>query len=116
MRLRVCGVPGQRQHVRKRDTRPRRIARRGLPENVDSPSEACATFAINRLLQCPTVSSVIIGARNEEQLRQNLGAVGWALTPEQIKALDDASAVTAPYPYFPYRRQEGFARLNPPAV
>jgi aryl-alcohol dehydrogenase-like predicted oxidoreductase len=72
--------------------------------------------AINWLLQRPTVSSVIIGARNEEQLRQNLGAVDWALTPEQIKALDEASAVTAPYPYFPYRRQEGFARLNPPAV
>ncbi|TPN77627.1 aldo/keto reductase [Mesorhizobium sp. CU2] len=73
-------------------------------------------IAINWLLQRPTVSSVIIGARNEEQLRQNLGAVGWSLTPEQIKTLDEASAVTAPYPYFPYRRQEGFARLNPPAV
>jgi aryl-alcohol dehydrogenase-like predicted oxidoreductase len=72
--------------------------------------------AINWLIQRPTVSSVIIGARNEEQLRQNLGAVGWALTPEQIARLDEASAVTAPYPYFPYRRQEGFARLNPPAV
>ncbi|TGV62724.1 aldo/keto reductase, partial [Mesorhizobium sp. M00.F.Ca.ET.149.01.1.1] len=72
--------------------------------------------AINWLLQRPTVSSVIIGARNEEQLRQNLGAVGWTLTPEQIKALDEASIVTAPYPYFPYRRQEGFARLNPPAA
>ncbi|AZO21097.1 aldo/keto reductase [Mesorhizobium sp. M1E.F.Ca.ET.045.02.1.1] len=72
--------------------------------------------AINWLLQRPTVSSVIIGARNEEQLRQNLGAVGWALTPKQMKALDEASAVTAPYPYFPYRRQEGFARLDPPAV
>ncbi|MDX8513969.1 aldo/keto reductase [Mesorhizobium captivum] len=72
--------------------------------------------AINWLLQRPTVSSVIIGARNEEQLRQNLGAVGWMLTPEQMQALDEASAVTAPYPYFPYRRQEGFARLNPPAV
>jgi aryl-alcohol dehydrogenase-like predicted oxidoreductase len=73
-------------------------------------------IAINWLLQRPTVSSVIIGARNEEQLRQNLGAVGWALTPGQIKTLDEASAVTAPYPYFPYRRQEGFARLSPPAV
>lgn len=72
--------------------------------------------AINWLLQRPTVSSVIIGARNEEQLRQNLGAVGWALKPGQMKALDEASTVTAPYPYFPYRRQEGFARLNPPAV
>jgi aryl-alcohol dehydrogenase-like predicted oxidoreductase len=73
-------------------------------------------IALNWLLQRPTISSVIIGARNEEQLRQNLGAVGWRLTPEQTARLDAASAVTAPYPYFPYRRQEGFARLNPPPV
>jgi aryl-alcohol dehydrogenase-like predicted oxidoreductase len=70
--------------------------------------------AINWLIQRPTVSSVIIGARNEEQLVQNLGAVGWTLTPEQMSTLDAASKVTAPYPYFPYQRQEGFARLNPP--
>ncbi|WP_207477135.1 aldo/keto reductase [Arenibaculum pallidiluteum] len=71
-------------------------------------------IALNWLLRRPTVSSVIIGARNEAQLRQNLGAAGWALTPGQIARLDDASAVTAPYPHFPYRRQEGFARLDPP--
>jgi aryl-alcohol dehydrogenase-like predicted oxidoreductase len=71
-------------------------------------------IALNWLLQRPTVSSVIVGARNEQQLRQNLGAVGWTLTPEQIAKLDKASAVTAPYPHFPYRRQEGFARLAPP--
>ncbi|MFC7882671.1 aldo/keto reductase [Streptomyces sp. NPDC057376] len=70
-------------------------------------------IAINWLLRRPTVSSVIIGARNEEQLRQNLGAVGWSLTEEQVARLDAASARTAPYPYFPYERQEGFARLNP---
>ncbi len=73
-------------------------------------------IAINWLLGRPTVASVIIGARNEAQLRQNLGAVGWSLTQEQIARLDAASAVTAPYPYFAYRRQEGFARLNPPLV
>ncbi|WFR97222.1 aldo/keto reductase [Rhizobium tumorigenes] len=73
-------------------------------------------IAINWLLSRPTVSSVIIGARNEEQLRQNLGAVGWSLTSEQIARLDAASAVAAPYPYYPYRRQEGFARLNPPML
>ena len=73
-------------------------------------------IAINWLLGRPTVSSVIIGARNEEQLRQNLGAVGWSLSKEQIEKLDAVSAVTTPYPYFPYRRQEGFARLNPPIV
>ena len=72
--------------------------------------------AINWLLRRPTVSSVIIGARDEAQLRQNLGAVGWELTAEQVALLDTTSAVTTPYPYFPYRRQEGFARLNPPPV
>ena len=73
-------------------------------------------IAINWLLRRPTVASVIIGARNEAQLRDNLGAVGWALTPAQVAALDAASAVTAAYPYFPYQRQGGFARLSPPAV
>ena len=73
-------------------------------------------IAIAWLLTRPTVSSVLIGARNEEQLRQNLGAVGWTLLPEHLELLDAASATTAPYPYFPYQRQEGFARLNPSPV
>ncbi len=72
--------------------------------------------AINWLLRRPTVSSVIIGARDEAQLRDNLGAVGWALTPEQVAALDAASDVLPPYPLTPYRQQEGFARLAPPMV
>lgn len=70
--------------------------------------------ALNWLIQRPTVSSVIIGARNETQLRQNLGAVGWALSAEHVAKLSAASDVTAPYPHFPYYRQEGFARINPP--
>jgi aryl-alcohol dehydrogenase-like predicted oxidoreductase len=86
-----------------------------LDEVARETGRTIPQIAINWLLQRPTVSSVIIGARNEEQLRQNLGAVGWSLTAEQIARLDKASSVTAPYPYFPYRRQEGFARLNPPA-
>jgi aryl-alcohol dehydrogenase-like predicted oxidoreductase len=72
--------------------------------------------AINWLLRRPTVASVIIGARNEEQLRQNLGAVGWALTPAQVAALDAASEMLPPYPHTPYRQQEGFARLAPALV
>jgi aryl-alcohol dehydrogenase-like predicted oxidoreductase len=87
-----------------------------LDEIANETGKTIPQIAINWLLQRPTVSSIIIGARNEEQLRQNLGAVGWALTPDQMARLDAASAVTAPYPYFAYRRQEGFARLNPPAV
>lgn len=73
-------------------------------------------IALNWLLRRPTVSSVIIGARNEEQLRDNLGALGWSLTPEQVAALDAASDVLPPYPHTPYRQQEGFARLNPALV
>ena len=70
-------------------------------------------IALNWLLQRPTVSTVLIGARNEEQLRQNLGAVGWNLTPEQMAKLDAASAVRPAYPYW---HQEGFAERNPKAV
>lgn len=73
-------------------------------------------IAINWLLRRPTVASVIIGARNEDQLRDNLGAVGWALTADQIAALDAASDVLPPYPHTPYRQQAGFARLNPALV
>ncbi len=83
---------------------------------AEETNKTVPQVALNWLLRRPTVSSVIIGARNEEQLRQNLGAVGWSLTPDQVATLDAASAVTAPYPYFPYQRQEGFARLNPPLV
>lgn len=70
-------------------------------------------IALNWLLQRPTVSTVLIGARNEEQLRQNLGAVGWNLTPEQMAKLDAASAVRPAYPYW---HQEGFTERNPKAV
>ncbi|WP_213737188.1 aldo/keto reductase [Bradyrhizobium sp. dw_411] len=73
-------------------------------------------IAIAWLLSRPTVASVIIGARNEAQLRDNLGAVGWLLSPEQIQRLDTASNVMPAYPYYPYRTQEGFSRLNPPPV
>ncbi|RZA28677.1 MAG: aldo/keto reductase, partial [Lysobacteraceae bacterium] len=70
-------------------------------------------IALNWLLQRPTVSTVVVGARNEEQLRQNLGAVGWSLSTEQLKALDAASATTPPYPYW---HQRGFSERNPSPV
>ena len=87
-----------------------------LDQIADETGRSIPQIAINWLLNRPSVASVIMGARNEAQLRDNLGAVGWNLTPEQIARLDAASATTAPYPHFPYRRQEGFARLNPPPV
>ncbi len=70
-------------------------------------------IALNWLLRRPSVSSVVIGARNEEQLRQNLGAIGWALTGEQVARLDEASRITLPYPYW---HQAGFKERNPVPV
>jgi aryl-alcohol dehydrogenase-like predicted oxidoreductase len=66
-------------------------------------------IALNWLLRRPTVSSVIIGARNEEQLVQNIGAVGWKLTPEQVVKLDAASDVLPAYPVW---HQRGSPMLN----
>ncbi len=87
-----------------------------LDQIAEETGRSIPQIAINWLLNRPSVTSVIMGARNEAQLRDNLGAVGWNLKPEQIARLDAVSATTAPYPHFPYRRQEGFARLNPPPV
>jgi aryl-alcohol dehydrogenase-like predicted oxidoreductase len=72
-----------------------------------------AQIALNWLLQRPTVANIIVGARNEEQLRQNLGAVGWNLTPQQVAKLDHASAVQKVYPYW---HQDQFPERNPPPV
>jgi aryl-alcohol dehydrogenase-like predicted oxidoreductase len=81
-----------------------------LEEVAKDTGKSVPQIALNWLLRRPTVSSVIIGARNEEQLRQNLGAVGWKLTAEQVAALDKASAVTLSYPYW---HQKGFPERNP---
>jgi aryl-alcohol dehydrogenase-like predicted oxidoreductase len=70
--------------------------------------------ALNWLLQRPTVSSVIVGARNEEQLRQNLGAVGWNLSKDQVAALDGASERQLAYPY--WHQRKFFSGRNPPPV
>ena len=70
-------------------------------------------IALNWLLQRPTVSTVIIGARDETQLKQNLGAVGWALSAEQVAKLDKASEEILVYPYW---HQRGFAERNPAPV
>lgn len=66
--------------------------------------------ALNWLLQRPSVANIVIGARNEEQLRQNLGALGWTLSAEQVTRLDAASQRT---PIYPYWHQRGFDERNP---
>jgi aryl-alcohol dehydrogenase-like predicted oxidoreductase len=70
-------------------------------------------IALNWLLQRPTVANVIVGARDEKQFRENLGAVGWTLDKEQLAKLDKASELPLPYPYW---HQRGFADRNPSPV
>jgi aryl-alcohol dehydrogenase-like predicted oxidoreductase len=65
--------------------------------------------ALNWLLQRPTVANVIVGARNEQQLVENIGAVGWSLTAEQVARLDTSSDVSPAYPVW---HQRGFPMLN----
>ena len=72
-------------------------------------------IAINWLLSRPTVATVLIGARDEQQLVDNLGAVGWTLAPEHRDRLDAASALTPPYPYYPYWNGQ-FAERAPTVV
>jgi len=84
-----------------------------LDEVARETGKTVPQIAINWLLQRPTVANVIIGARTEEQLRQNLGAVDWKLTSEQITKLDKASETTPAYPYW---HQRQFAERNPPPV
>ncbi len=81
-----------------------------LDEVARETGKTIPQVAINWLLRRPTVSTVIIGARDEGQLRQNLGAVGWSLSPEQAARLDAASEQTLPYPYW---HQRGFPERNP---
>ena len=69
--------------------------------------------ALNWLLRRPSVATLITGVRNETQLRDNLGAVGWTLTSEHVAALEKASTVT---PVYPYWHQRGFTERNPPPV
>jgi aryl-alcohol dehydrogenase-like predicted oxidoreductase len=81
-----------------------------IEEVAKETGKTVPQIAINWVTQRPSVSTVIIGARNEEQLKQNLGAVGWSLTPAQVARLDAASEQPLPYPYW---HQRGFAERNP---
>jgi len=85
-----------------------------LDEVAKETGKSVAQVALNWLLQRPTVSSVIIGARTEEQLKQNLGAIGWSLSAEQVKKLDAASATRPAYPY--WHQQSNFSERNPSPV
>lgn len=84
-----------------------------LDEVARDTGKTIPQVALNWLLQRPTVANIVIGARNEEQLRQNLGAVGWNLTDEQVQRLNRASEQV---PIYPYWHQRQFAERNPLAA
>ncbi len=81
-----------------------------IDEVAKETGKTVSQIALNWLIQRPTVSNVIMGARTEEQLRQNLGAVGWNLTKDQMAKLDAASELQPPYPYW---HQRQFQNRNP---
>ena len=80
-----------------------------LDEVAAETGKTIAQVSLNWLLQRPTVANIIIGARNEEQLKQNIGATGWDLTMEQVKKLDEVSEIQPAYPYW---HQRQFPMLN----
>jgi len=84
-----------------------------LEEVAREVEKTVPQVALNWLLTRPTVANVIVGARNEEQLKQNLGAIGWTLSPAHVARLDAASATTVPYPYW---HQRVIPDLNPKPV
>jgi aryl-alcohol dehydrogenase-like predicted oxidoreductase len=81
-----------------------------IDEVAKETGNAVPDVALNWLLQRPTVASILIGVRDEQQLRQNLASAGWDLTPQQIAKLDAASEASPAYPY-PHKRQ--FTERNP---
>jgi len=85
-----------------------------LDEVAKETGKTIPQISLNWLLQRPSVATLVIGARNEEQLKQNLGAIGWKLTSAQIARLDAASAVALPYPY--WHQRGTFSDRNPPPV
>lgn len=104
---RLKGIPGSGPEV------PEEYLYRVIDAIEEVSKETGKTItqvALNWLLQRPTISSIIIGARNADQLKQNLGAVGWNLSAEQIAKLDAASAQRPIYPYW-HQRQN--LKLNP---
>ncbi len=77
-------------------------------------SRSVSQVSLNWLLCRPTVSTVVIGARNEEQLRANLAAAEFRLSPDQMARLDAVSARPPIYPY--WHQWEEFSERNPPPV
>ena len=85
-----------------------------LREIADELGRSVSQIALNWVLHRPTVSTLVIGARNATQLKENLRSVEFKLTTEQVKRLDDVSASQPIYPY--WHQRQTFAERNPPPV
>ncbi|MGN6425084.1 MAG: aldo/keto reductase [Asticcacaulis sp.] len=81
-----------------------------LDQIAQETGKTVPQVALNWLLSRPSIANVVVGARNEDQLRANLGAIGWSLTPDQIDRLD---AVSRQHPPYPYWHQMDFDERNP---
>jgi aryl-alcohol dehydrogenase-like predicted oxidoreductase len=75
-----------------------------LEQIADETGKTISQVAINWLLYNATVSNIIIGARNEKQLTENLQAVGWALSQDQLMKLDTVSEQVPIYPHWVGKR------------
>jgi aryl-alcohol dehydrogenase-like predicted oxidoreductase len=84
-----------------------------MDEIAKETGKSIAQIALNWLLARPTVCNLVIGARTEDQLKQNLGALGWSLSADQMQRLD---AVSEKVPTYPYWHQRDFQERNPRAV
>ncbi len=112
--------PGSRLHATEAFAPPVEVERLyRVTDALDAVAEETGRpvpqVALNWLLQRPGVATVLVGARNAQQLEQNLGAADWSLSPAQMARLDAASSVPTPYPYYPYWNGM-FAERNPPPV
>ncbi len=84
-----------------------------LEQVANETGKTISQVALNWVLNRPTVASLVVGARNEEQLKENLGALGWKLSHEHVEKLNQASQMN---PIYPYWHQKGFPKLVPPLI
>ncbi len=78
----------------------------------DAHGVSAAQVALAYTIAKPAVTSVIVGARTEEQLADNLAAADLTLTPDELTRLDDVSAQPLPYPYW-HQANTSSDRLSP---
>jgi aryl-alcohol dehydrogenase-like predicted oxidoreductase len=84
-----------------------------IDEIAAETGKTMSQVALRWVLQRPSVVNIVVGARTEAQLKENLGAVGWSLDEGQMARLDAASETR---PIYPYWHQRQFAAINPPPV